>query len=151
VRLRNSRCRTERVFCHMAVLCAICVSVGGCAHAVPPSAADASEDAQTVSTQDCVNRPEVMAYLKGVRSRIFAHWILPADTPPNRIVRLQFALNADGSVGHVRTIAVDSPELAASAVKAFQAAAPFPPMSENVRCAAGKPLTANFENPTAPR
>jgi TonB family protein len=151
VRLQSSRSPTERFFGHMPVLCAISVSIGACAHAASPPAVRGSEQAQNVSTQDCVKRPEVMAYLKEVRSRIFTRWVLPADMPPNQVVSLLFVLNADGSIARVRTLGSDNPELAASAVKAFQAAAPFPAMSENVRCAAGKSLTADFRNPTAPR
>ena len=98
---------------------------------------------------DCFSRPEVVAYEEQIRTRMYARWILPADVPPSQEVRLQFSLDPAGSVTAVRPLGGGHPELAASAVEALRAAAPFPPMSDRVRCLARQQLTGIFRNPLA--
>jgi TonB family protein len=98
---------------------------------------------------DCFSRPEVVAYEEQIRTRMYARWILPADVPPSQEVRLQFSLDPAGSVTNVRPIGGGHPELAASAVEALRAAAPFPPMSDRVRCLSKQQLTGIFRNPLA--
>ena len=34
-----------------------------------------------VSRADCLQRPEVQAYLEQVKHRIYARWVLPAERP----------------------------------------------------------------------
>lgn len=97
---------------------------------------------------DCFNRPEVVAYQEQIRSRMYARWVLPSDVPPSQEVRLQFMLDPAGSVTSVKPLAGHA-ELAASAVDALRAAAPFPPMSDRVRCLARQQLTGIFRNPLA--
>ena len=98
---------------------------------------------------DCFSRPEVLAYEEQIRTRMYARWILPPDVPPSQEVRLQFSLDPAGSVTNVRPLSGGHPELAASAVEALRAAAPFPPMSDRVRCLARQQLTGIFRNPLA--
>jgi len=98
---------------------------------------------------DCINRPEVLAFLEQIKTRMYARWILPADVPPSQKVELQFRIDPAGSVTSVRPVGSSDPQLAASAVEALRAAAPFPPMSDRVRCMAKQQLTATFRNPLA--
>ncbi len=97
---------------------------------------------------DCFSRPEVVAYQEQIRTRMYARWVLPSDIPPSQEVRLQFMLDPAGSVTSVKPLAGHA-ELAASAVDALRAAAPFPPMSDRVRCLARQQLTGIFRNPLA--
>jgi len=96
---------------------------------------------------DCFERPEVAAYREQVRTRMLARWILPPDVPASQKVELQFRLDPAGSVTSVRSIGSTDPQLAASAVEALRAAAPFPPMSDRVRCMARQDLRGIFTNP----
>src|SRR5271157_1432709 len=96
---------------------------------------------------DCFDRPEVGAYREQVRIRMLARWILPPDVPASQKVELQFRLDPAGSVTSVRPIGSGDPQLAASAVEALRAAAPFPPMSDRVRCMARQELRGIFTNP----
>jgi TonB family protein len=96
---------------------------------------------------DCITRPEVVAFLEQIKTRMYARWILPPDVPPSQKVELQFRIDPAGSVSNVRPVGSSDPQLAASAVEALRAAAPFPPMSDRVRCMAKQQLTATFRNP----
>jgi hypothetical protein len=96
---------------------------------------------------DCDKRPEVQAFMEQIKTRMYARWILPADIPAFQKVTLRFRLDPAGSVVSVEPVGSTNPELAASAVEALRAAAPFPPMSDRVRCMAKEPLLGLFGNP----
>jgi TonB family protein len=96
---------------------------------------------------DCDDRPEVRAYTDQIKTRMYARWILPTDVSPNQVVRLQFMIDPAGSVTSVRPVGGGDPQLAASAVEALRAAAPFPPMPDRVRCMARRQLVGTFRNP----
>jgi TonB family protein len=102
---------------------------------------------QGVSFEECTKRPEVQAYLEQVHQRMYARWILPAQTPPNQSIRLRFRLDPSGSATNVRFLEAPNQLLGESAVQALRAASPFPPMPERARCLAQDSLTAIFRNP----
>lgn len=101
-----------------------------------------------VGFQDCVERPEVQAYMEQIRQRVYARWVLPPDTPPSQQVVLRFRLDVAGSVSNVEFVSADDPILGESAAAAMRAAAPFPPMVDTVRCLSRAPLKFFFRNPT---
>jgi len=96
---------------------------------------------------ECTARPEVQEYLKQVRDRTFARWVLPPEISANQEVTLRFSLDAAGSAVRVDLVEADNDALGHSAVQALRSAAPFPPMSEAARCLARRPITATFRNP----
>jgi hypothetical protein len=93
-------------------------------------------------------RHEVQSYLQQVHERVISRWTLPPDTPPDLSVRLRFKLDIAGSATNVQFISGDSATLGESAAAALRAAAPFPPMSDPVRCLSRSPLQATFQNPS---
>lgn len=100
------------------------------------------------SFEECMSRTEVQSYMQLIRQRVLSRWVLPPDTPPNRRVRLKFTLDVAGSATNVQFLRADSPELGESAAAALRSAAPFPPMSDPVRCLSRSPIQATFTNPT---
>ena len=69
--------------------------------------------------------------------------------PAQQSVQLRVQLDPGGSTSVVELIQSDHPLLGQSALEAFRAASPFPPMSERVRCLARVPFKATFRNPRA--
>lgn len=102
-----------------------------------------------VSFDDCFQRPEVQEYWGSIKDRMYARWVLPPDVPSNQEVRLRFQLDAAGSARKVELASVGNARLGQSAVDALRSAAPFPPMSDRVRCLAGAPIVGTFRNPLA--
>jgi hypothetical protein len=100
------------------------------------------------SFEECMARHEVQSYLQQVHERVISRWTLPPDTPPDLSVRLRFKLDIAGSATNVQFISGDSATLGESAAAALRAAAPFPPMSDPVRCLSRSPLQATFQNPS---
>ena len=64
-------------------------------------------------------------------------------------VTLRFKLDAAGSAMNVSLVHASDNALGASAVDALRAAAPFPPIPDEARCLARRPITATFTNPVA--
>jgi TonB family protein len=102
-----------------------------------------------VSFGECFERPEVKEYWGSVERRMYARWVLPPDVRSDQQVRLRFQLDAAGSAHRVQLIAGGDPRLGQSAVAALRSAAPFPPMSDRVRCLSGAPIVGTFRNPLA--
>jgi len=102
-----------------------------------------------VSSTECLKRPAVQDYWDSIRRRMYSRWVLPNDVPSNQEVRVRFRLDAAGSAHDVKLVSTGHPKLGASAVDALRSAAPFPPMSDPVRCLAGMPIVGNFRNPVA--
>jgi TonB family protein len=102
-----------------------------------------------VSFADCFQRPEVQEYWSSIERRMYARWVLPADVSSNQEVRLRFQLDAAGSARTVELIPGGDARLGKSAMDALRSAAPFPPMSDRVRCLAGAPIVGTFRNPLA--
>ncbi len=91
----------------------------------------------------CMESAYVHRYLAQVRNRTHARWEVPEETASDQLVKLRFALDVSGSATKIEFVA--GPEsLAPSAIQALRAAAPFPPMDENVRCLSELRLTATF-------
>ena len=102
-----------------------------------------------VSFGECFGRAEVKQYWDGIHRRMRSRWVLPPDVPSNQQVRLRFMLDAAGSAHNVTLVPGGDAKLGASAVDALRSAAPFPPMSDRVRCLAGAPIIGTFRNPLA--
>jgi hypothetical protein len=102
-----------------------------------------------VSWGDCQARPEVQAYLSGVKTRMYARWVLPPNVPSNQEVQIRFQLDAAGSAQQVTLVPGGDGRLGTSAVDAMRSASPFPPMADRVRCLAGNPIIGFFRNPAA--
>ncbi|MGE4652613.1 MAG: TonB C-terminal domain-containing protein [Myxococcota bacterium] len=96
----------------------------------------------------CFQRPEVSSYLMRVKDRTIEHWLLPPGVQANQSVTLRFQIDSAGSAMRVSFINASDNALGASAADALRAAAPFPPMLDEVRCLAQVPILATFTNPT---
>jgi TonB family protein len=89
----------------------------------------------------------VQSYLDEVRRRTYERWVLPPGVDAGRKVTLRFHIDVAGSASKVAIVSAEDNALGASAVDALRAAAPFPPMSEEVRCLAGQRIKGTFSNP----
>jgi len=103
----------------------------------------------TQTASECLDRPEVRAYLDQVQKRTLDRWILPPGIKADNKVTLRFQLDVAGSAISVSLVGASDNALGASAVDALNAAAPFPPLPDRVRCLARVPITATFSNPLA--
>jgi hypothetical protein len=101
-----------------------------------------------ITQADCMARPEVVAYMAGVKKRMYDRWALPADLPGNQSVELAFVLDRAGTSSRVEVVRAQDPRLGQSAVEALRAASPFEQMSDRVRCLANSRLVGTFRNPT---
>jgi hypothetical protein len=100
-----------------------------------------------VSSDDCMARPEVVAYMARVKQRMYDRWALPPDIPDNQTVELRFQLDPAGTASRVEFVRAQDSRLGASAVEALRAASPFDHMSDRVRCLANSTLVGTFKNP----
>ena len=100
-----------------------------------------------VSSDDCMRRPEVVAYMGRVKQRMYDRWALPADLPGNQSVELAFTLDPAGTSTRVEVVKAQDSRLGQSAVEALRAASPFDHMSDRVRCLANSRLVGTFRNP----
>ena len=82
-----------------------------------------------------------------VKQRTYERWVLPPGVDAGRKVTLRFHIDVAGSASKVSIVAAEDNALGASAVDALRAAAPFPPMSDEVRCLAGQRIKGTFSNP----
>ncbi len=103
----------------------------------------------TQTASECLDRPEVRAYLDQVQKRTLDRWILPPGIQADNKVTLRFQLDVAGSAISVSLVRASDNALGASAVDALNAAAPFPPLPSRARCLARVPITATFSNPLA--
>jgi hypothetical protein len=94
--------------------------------------------------RDCLQRPEVMAYIETMRQRMLARWVVPADATGSRKVQLRIKLEAGGSLLKVENTKTTDELLGRSAMEALRAASPFPPMSGPIRCLAQHDLVATW-------
>lgn len=104
-----------------------------------------------VTSDECLRRTEVAAYMQHIKSRVLGRWVLPTGVEGNHEVTLRFSLDPAGSANRVEFVRTESDALGESAAKAMRSASPFDPMSDRVRCLAGMPLVATFRNPTVAR
>ena len=101
----------------------------------------------TAANPSCLEQPAVKSYLEEVRRRTYERWVLPPGVDAGRKVTLRFHIDVAGSASKVSIVSAEDNALGASAVDALRAAAPFPPMSEEVRCLAGQRIKGTFSNP----
>jgi TonB C terminal len=93
---------------------------------------------------DCDSRPEVAAYQAQVRERTKARWIAPPGMQGSAKATLSWKLDVSGSATSVRLVNASNNLVGNSVVEALRAAAPFPAMSDRVRCLANRTLTGTF-------
>ncbi len=94
------------------------------------------------SAEECINRPEVQAYLDLLNQRIYSRWNLPYGVE-NKRVTLRFEIDVAGSTSSIQLVKGDN-AIGASAIDAMRASSPFPPMPDRVRCLANRHVTATF-------
>lgn len=100
-----------------------------------------------VSSDDCMRRPEVQAYMARVKQRMYDRWALPVDLPGNQSVELRFQIDPAGTASRVEFVRAQDPRLGQSAVEALRSASPFDNMPDRVRCLANSTLVGTFRNP----
>ena len=91
---------------------------------------------------DCLERPEVQAYMSQIRERMFSRWSLPHGISDVQVT-LRFAIDVAGSASSIQLVAGDN-ALGASAIDAMRTASPFPPIPDRARCLASRNLVATF-------
>ncbi|MEE8581257.1 MAG: TonB C-terminal domain-containing protein [Myxococcota bacterium] len=106
-------------------------------------AAGGTGEGAAPSAVPCLQSAYVDRYLTGVRLRTRARWELPEQASADAFVKLRFRLDASGSATSIEFIE-GAQSLAPSVIQALRAAAPFPPMDDNVRCLSEIPLLATF-------
>jgi hypothetical protein len=94
--------------------------------------------------RDCLQRPEVTAYMEAMKKRVYARWVVPADASGSRRVQLRIKLEAGGSLLSVENTQGGDELLGNSAMDALRAASPFPPMSGPIRCLAQRHLLTTW-------
>ena len=97
----------------------------------------------------CLERPEARAYLKSASDRVLEKWRLPEGTTADHRVVLGFVLDERGKPVRVAVFEASDPDLARSALRAFEDAAPFP-IPAGAECVAGVPIAGTFRNPAQP-
>ena len=102
-----------------------------------------------IGEDECFARSEVQAYWEGIKQRVKSRWVLPHNVPAHQSVQRRVQLDPGGSTSMVELVQSDNSVLGQSALEAFRAASPFPPMSDRVRCLAQVPFKATFRNPRA--
>jgi hypothetical protein len=94
--------------------------------------------------RDCLQRPEVLAYMDELKRRMYARWVVPADVTGNRQIQLRIKLEAGGSLLSVENVKQSDELLGSSAMEALRASSPFPPMSGPTRCLAQRHLLTTW-------
>ena len=87
-----------------------------------------------VGVVPCKQSAFVRRYLADVEARVKARWQIPPNTPANEEVILVFSLDASGTATSIEFKGDVDPAFGRSAIEAMQAASPFAPMDDNVRC-----------------
>ena len=100
-----------------------------------------------VTKSSCIENPAVQSYISEVEKRTLERWVLPPGVNADSKVTLRFQLDVAGSASRVSIVAAEDNALGASAVDALRAAAPFPTMTDDIRCLARVPITGIFRNP----
>ena len=109
----------------------------------PPEVARLIPDLDPPADPDCFERPEVKAYLRGVKDQLYGHWLAPASAREARSV-LRFSLDRGGAVVGACVKQADDAAIAASVVRALLESPRLPPMPVAVECLARHPLQGTF-------
>lgn len=99
-----------------------------------------------VDSVRCLESAAVNRYVGLVEVRTTKRWTVPDGSPGDVGVRLRFVLDASGTATEIEVKGKTNTALGNSAIAAMRAASPFPPMDDNVRCLAGRPLLVTFTN-----
>jgi TonB family protein len=99
------------------------------------------------SSSTCMATPAVQRYLGTIRDKTYDRWILPPGVSVNQNVTLRFQIDPAGSALSVSLEGGSDNALGASCVDALRAAAPFPPMPDDVVCLSRLAIIATFSNP----
>jgi hypothetical protein len=103
-----------------------------------------------VTGTPCTKRGAVQQYYRELQDRTLGAWRnfeLPDDIAANSKVVLKFAIDESGTASSVSVVDAPSKRLGESCKQALIAASPFPSMSQEVRCLAGRKLNATFTIP----
>ncbi len=100
--------------------------------------------------QNCLQRPEVEAYVRALHGEIIDAWTYPESVPPDQAVVLRFALHASGAISSPAIASSSYPGLGRTALAALRRAAPFAALGDRVRCLAGMRVEVELSNPSAP-
>lgn len=92
---------------------------------------------------ECFERPEVRAYLREVKDRLYGSWLAPASAHEARTV-LRFSLDRGGTVVGACVKQADDAEVGASVVRALAEAQHFPAMPDRALCLDRHPLLGTF-------
>src|SRR5262249_38905391 len=103
--------------------------------------------AETAANPSCLKLPAVQSYLDEVRKRTYERWVLPPGVAAGRKVSLRSPADVAGPAPRVSIVSAEHNARGAGAAAARRAAAPSPPMTEEVRCLAGQRIKGTFSNP----
>jgi hypothetical protein len=109
----------------------------------PPELARLIPGLDPPALPECVQRPEVVDYLREVRERVYGRWMVPASAAESR-TRLSFSLDQSGAVVGACVRESDDPRVGAGVVNALFDSGPFAPMPERVACLSRHHLIGTF-------
>ena len=109
----------------------------------PPDLARLIPSLDPPGDPECFERPEVRAYLRDVKERLYGSWLVPARARDARTV-LRFSLDQSGAVVGACVKQSDDPAVSASVVRALSEAPRFPAMPDRALCLARHPLLGTF-------
>lgn len=109
----------------------------------PPDLARLIPSLDPPGDPECFERPEVRAYLRDVKERLYGSWLAPARAREARTV-LRFSLDQGGAVVGACVKQSDDPAVSASVVRALSEAPRFPAMPDRALCLARHPLLGTF-------
>jgi hypothetical protein len=109
----------------------------------PPEVARMIPSLDPPADPDCFDRPEVKAYLRGVKDELYGHWLAPASAREARTV-LRFSLDPGGAVVGACVEQADDAAIAASVVRSLLESPSVTPMPDRALCLARHPLLGTF-------
>jgi hypothetical protein len=109
----------------------------------PPDLARLIPSLDPPGDPECFERPEVRAYLRGMKEQLYGSWLAPKSAREAQTV-LRFSLDRGGAVVGACVKQSDDAAVGASVVRALSEAPRFPPMPERVVCLARHPLLGTF-------
>lgn len=115
----------------------------------PPELARLIPGLDPPALPECVERPEVVDYLREVRQRVYGRWSVPASAAESR-TRLSFSLDQTGAVVGACVRESNDPRVGAAVVQALFESGPFDPMPERVACLSRHHLIGTFVTEPTP-